>query len=143
MVGKEAPEDAETRDLRHLFDTTLSHALTPKLSLMANFDDGAEGDVKWWGIAAYAKYQFFPELGVAGRYEYLDDTKGGFMTLGATGQSLTLTSDHLLAGGLRARLEFRTDLADQDIFETDDGSFEGSQTTLTVGVVYSFSGGLF
>ena len=34
-----------------------------KLSLMANFDYGKEGDVSWWGIAGYAKFQATPELG--------------------------------------------------------------------------------
>ncbi len=139
MVGKEA----EDLDTRHIFDTTLTLAATEKLSLMGNFDYGKEGDVEWWGIAAYAKLQATPSWAVAARYEYLDDTKGGFMTFGTKAQTITVTSDHTIAGALKARLEYRTDFADEDIFETDDGSFEGSQTTLTVGVVYSFSGGLF
>ena len=42
---------------------------------------------------------------VAGRYEYVDDSKGGFMTIGTKAQSFTVTSDHLIAGGLKARLE--------------------------------------
>jgi hypothetical protein len=54
-----------------------------------------------------------------------------------------VTSDHTIAGALRARLEYRTDFADEDIFAKDDGTAKGSQTTLTVGVVYSFGGGLF
>jgi hypothetical protein len=139
MFGKEAEE----LDTRNLFDTTLTLAATEKLSLMGNFDYGKEDDVEWWGIAAYAKLQATPSWAVAARYEYLDDTKGGFMTFGTKAQTITVTSDHTIAGALKARLEYRTDFADEDIFETDDGSFEGSQTTLTVGVVYSFSGGLF
>ena len=129
MVGKEA----EDLDTRHIFDTTLTFAATEKLSLMGNFDYGKEGDVEWWGIAAYAKLQATPSWAVAARYEYLDDTKGGFMTFGTKAQTITVTSDHTIAGALKARLEYRTDFADEDIFETDDGSFEGSQTTLTVG----------
>jgi hypothetical protein len=139
MVGKEA----EDLDTRNLFDTTLTLAATSKLSFMGNFDYGKEGDVEWWGIAAYAKLQATPSWAVAARYEYLDDTKGGFMTFGTTAQTITVTSDHTIAGALKARLEYRTDFADEDIFETDDGSLKGSQTTLTVGVVYSFSAGLF
>ena len=139
MVGKEAAD----LDTRHLFDTTLTLAATSKLSLMGNFDYGKEGDVEWWGIAAYAKLQATPSWAVAARYEYLDDTKGGFMTFGTKAQTITVTSDHTIAGALKARLEYRTDFADEDIFETDDGSFKGSQTTLTVGLVYSFGAGLF
>ena len=139
MVGKEAQD----LDTRHLFDTTLTLAATSKLSLMGNFDYGKEGDVEWWGIAAYAKLQATASWAVAARYEYLDDTKGGFMTFGTKAQTITVTSDHTIAGALKARLEYRTDFADEDIFEKDDGSFKSSQTTLTVGVVYSFAGGLF
>jgi hypothetical protein len=139
MVGKEA----EDFDTRHLFDTTLTLAATEKLSLMGNFDYGKEGDVEWWGVAAYAKLQATPSWALAARYEYLDDTEGGFMTFGTTAQSITVTSDHTIAGALRARLEYRTDFADEDVFEDDEGSAKGSQTTLTVGLVYSFGGGLF
>jgi hypothetical protein len=136
MVGEEIPGS----DTRHLFDTTASLTATDKLSLMANFDYGKEGDVKWWGVAAYAKYQAKPEWALVGRYEYVDDSEGGFMLLGTTGQSITVTSDHLVAGALKARLEYRTDFADEAVFPTDDGDPKKSQTTLTVGLVYSFGG---
>jgi hypothetical protein len=136
MGGKEAPE----LDTRHLFDTTLSFGATSRLSLMANFDYGAEGDVSWWGVAGYAKFQARPTWSLVGRYEYLDDTEGGFMTIGDTAHSFTVTSDHLIAGALRARLEYRLDLTDGEYFEKDDGSLTDSQSTLTVGLVYTFGG---
>ena len=139
MFGREA----EPLDTRHVLDTTLTLAATDKVSFMANADYGKEGDVKWWGVAAYARIQATPSWAVAARYEYLDDTGGGFMTFGTTAQSITLTSDHTIAGALKARLEYRTDFAGADIFEKDDGSLKGSQTTLTVGLVCSFGGGLF
>jgi hypothetical protein len=62
------------------------------------------------------------------------------MTLAAKGQSLTLTSDHLVAGALRARFEYRTDFASEPIFPHENGSQQKTQTTLTVGLVYSFAG---
>ncbi len=133
-------EEVEDGDVRHLLDTTLSLALNDKLSLMGNFDYGKEGDVEWWGVAAYAKLQATPSWAIVGRYEYVDDSEGGFMTLGTKGQSITVTSDHLIAGALKARLEYRTDFADEDVFPKDDGSLKGSQTTLTVGLVVSFGG---
>jgi hypothetical protein len=138
MVGKEAEE----LDTRHLLDTTLTLTATAKLSLMGNFDWGQEGDLNWWGVAGYARLQATPSWAVAARYEYVDDTDG-FMTIGTKAQSITLTSDHTIAGTLKARLEYRTDFADEDIFEDDAGQAKGSQTTFTVGVVYSFGGGLF
>jgi len=137
MVGKET---AGSNIKRNLFDTTLTYTATPKLSLMANGDYGKEGAVEWWGIAGYAKYQVIPAWALIARYEYLDDTRGGFMTLDAKGQTLTITSDHLVAGGLRARLEYRTDFADAPTFPSDSGSLKKNQTTLTVGLVYAFTG---
>jgi hypothetical protein len=137
MFGKETPGSDDTR---HLFDTTLTLLPSEKLSLMANYDYGKEGEVSWWGIAAYAKYQAAASWTLVGRYEYLDDTDGGFMTFGTKAQSITVTSDHLIAGALKARLEYRTDFADDPIFPKDDESSEKSQTTLTVGLVYSFGG---
>ena len=77
---------------------------------------------------------------LVGRYEYADDTDGGFMTFGTKVQSVTVTSDHLVAGALRLRLEYRTDFADDAVFPDDDGGFKDSQTTFTVGLVYSFGG---
>src|SRR6185295_388744 len=115
-------------------------AVTDKLSLMANFDYGKEGEVKWWGVAGYAKYQASPDWALDARYEYVDDSEGGFMLLNTTGQSLTVTSDHLVGGNLRARLEYRTDFADQPVFPKDDGDFKKSQTSLTVGLVVTFGG---
>jgi len=138
MVGQEAHE----LETRHLFDTTLTVAATERLSVMGNLDYGKEGDLKWWGVAAYAKYQATPSWALVGRYEYVDDTEGGFMTFGTKAQSLTITSDHTIAGALKARLEYRTDFADDAIFATDDASPKKSQTTLTVGIVCSFSGGI-
>jgi hypothetical protein len=138
MAGKQEPD----LDTRNLFDTTLTILPTPKLSFMANFDYGKEGEVKWWGLAAYAKYQAAPSWALVGRYEYLDDSKGGFMTFGTKAQTVTITSDHTIKGSLKARLEYRTDFADDPIFTKSDGLTTKNQTTLTVGVVYTFSGSI-
>ena len=135
-----AGTEVEAGDTRSLFDTTLTLGLTPKLTVMANFDYGKEGDVKWWGLAAYGKLQASPKWALVGRYEYLDDTEGGFMTINDKAQTLTITSDHLVAGALKARLEYRTDFTKEPFFEKSDGSIKKSQTTLTVGLVYGFGG---
>jgi hypothetical protein len=136
MVGKET---AGSNDTRHLFDTTLSVAVTPKFSLMGNFDYGKESSVSWWGLAAYAKLQAKPAWAVVARYEYLDDSDGGFMTIGDTAQTFTLTSDHTIAGSLKARLEYRFDATDGPFFsEKDKLAKKDSQSTVTVGLVYSF-----
>jgi predicted porin len=105
---------------------------------MGNFDYGKESDTSWWGIAAYAKLQARPNWAVVGRYEYLDDTDGGFMTFGQKAQTFTLTSDHSIAGSLKARFEYRLDKTDGDFFTDHDGDLKDNQSTITVGLVYSF-----
>jgi len=136
MAGTET-EGASTR---HLFDTTLTVTATPKLSLQGNFDYGKEGSTSWWGIAAYAKLQARPTWALVGRYEYLDDTDGGFMTIGQKAQTLTLTSDHVVAGALKLRLEYRGDFTPHPFFVDDTGRKKDSQHAVLAGVVYTFGG---
>jgi hypothetical protein len=135
MAGKET---AGSDDTRVLFDTTLTVGVSERFSLMANYDYGKEGDVSWWGIAGYAKFQASSTWALVGRFEYLDDEDGGFMTIGQTAQTFTLTSDHTLAGGLRMRLEYRGDFTDSPFFLDDDGDFQDSQHAVLVGLVYAF-----
>jgi hypothetical protein len=137
MAGVEGDPDADTLSI---FDTTASVSLGDKLSLMGNFDYGTQGDTKWWGTALYAKVQARENWAVVGRYEYIDDTEGGFMTIGQKAQTFTLTSDHAVSDGLQMRLEYRLDKTDDDFFPKDDGSLSSTQSSLTVGLVYAFGG---
>jgi hypothetical protein len=50
------------------------------------------------------------------------------------------TSDHLIAGALKARLEYRLDHIDSDYFTKSDGTKTGDQATLTLGLVCGLSG---
>jgi hypothetical protein len=137
MAGKETPG---SNDTRVLFDTTLTLALTPRLSLMANYDYAKEGEASWSGIAAYAKLQARPSWALAARFEYLDDEDGGFMLIGQKARTLTLTSDHLVAGSLKLRLEYRGDFTDSPFFADEDGGSKTSQHAVVVGLVYAFGG---
>jgi hypothetical protein len=84
--------------------------------------------------------QVRPTWALVGRYEYLDDTDGGFMTFGQKAQTVTLTSDHLVAGGLKLRLEYRGDFTEEPFFVDDAGGEKDSQHAVLVGVVYAFGG---
>jgi hypothetical protein len=137
MFGPESPDPDP--DTRVLFDTTLTVALNSKLSVMGNFDYGKEGDVTWWGLAAYAKLQASDNWALAGRFEYLDDSDGGFMTISQKAQTYTITSDHKVKGDLKLRLEYRLDRSD-DFFVKDDGDVTSSQSAVVIGLVYAFSG---
>jgi hypothetical protein len=137
MAGPESDEpDPATR---HLLDTTLTVALTPRVTVMANADHGAEGPMTWWGVAGYAKLQATDKWAVAARVEHLDDGEGGFMTIGGTARTYTLTSDHQVAGELRVRLEYRLDRS-EGYFTRADGRPTSSQSGLNVGIVYVFRG---
>ena len=50
------------------------------------------------------------------------------MTIGTKAQSFTVTSDHLIAGALKARLEYRLDTTDGDFFTKYDGTPTDTQS---------------
>lgn len=139
MVGEDfGDEDGDgEEDITTLIDTTVTLAATDMLTLMSNFDYGMWGDTKWWGIAAYAKLQAREDWALAGRFEYIDDGEGGFMTIGERAQSFTLTSDHVVRGGLIARVDVRLDRTESDSFVKSDGSRTQNQPSLTLGLVYT------
>jgi hypothetical protein len=142
MTGPEQMDN--DRDKRHLFDTTLTFAATPKLSLMANYDYGSDTiggtGVSWQGIAVYGRYEIVPGWAFAPRYEWLDD-QDAFMTgTSQRLQEITLTSEVKIAKALVTRLEYRRDSSDASFFHTDTGAAKRSQTTLTLGVLYVFGG---
>ena len=147
IVGKEADFDTDgEEDVLWLFDTTVSFAASDMLTLMANFDYGQASDLidtdeagTWWGIAAYARYQPQADWAVAGRFEYIDDSEGGFMTIGQKAQSFTVTSDHRAWNDLIARFEFRFDTVENDFFVDADGDPTENQSSLTLGLVYPLS----
>jgi hypothetical protein len=62
------------------------------------------------------------------------------MLIGQKARTLTLTSDHLLAGGLKMRLEYRGDFSDSPFFADDKGKLSKSQHALIVGLVCAFGG---
>jgi hypothetical protein len=137
MSGQEAPDPADDRTL---FDTTLTLTPSPKLGLMLNYDYGKEGATRWTGLAAYAKVQPSDKWALAGRFELIDDEDGGFMLIGQKARTLTLTSDHLVASGLKLRLEYRGDFTDSPLFADDTGTLKKSQSAAIVGLVYAFGG---
>jgi hypothetical protein len=138
------PEQATNdKDWRHLWDTTVTYAVNPSLSLMANYDYGfdrvAGARVHWQGIAAYARYQANKWLAVAPRFEWYDDHDGFTTGLKQALKEFTLTSEHKINGGLLTRLEYRRDFSDQRFFTKPVDRFVKGQSTLAFGLVYVFS----
>jgi len=138
------PEQTDNSDdWRHLFDTTLTYTVNPKVSVMGNYDYGRDkvgrSDATWQGIALYAKAQPTPVFALIPRFEYYDDSDAGFTT--GTAQKVkefTLTAECKHTQGLIMRLEYRRDWSDVDSFEKG-GKPRDNQNTFSVGFIYAFS----
>jgi Putative beta-barrel porin-2, OmpL-like. bbp2 len=61
-------------------------------------------------------------------------------SIGQKAKTLTLTSDHLVAGGLKVRLEYRRDFTHSPFFANDHGDSKKSQSAFIIGLVYGFGG---
>lgn len=129
---------------RNLSDTVVQFNLTPKLSLLENFDYGA-GDmipgvnsVKWYGIATYARYAFNHQYAFTARYEYYNDHDG--FTTGAVQHinEYTLTLERTFAHNLISRLEFRRDMSDVPFFPRGVAELTKNQNTMDLGLMYVF-----
>jgi hypothetical protein len=132
VVGK------EIEDTRTLFDAVVVFNLSDKFALASEIDFGSEGDAKWSAYSAYAKLTA-GSVAFTLRGEMLDD-EDGWATLGTTVTSGTLTTEFKLGGGVIAKLDLRTDMADAPIFVGEGTSTKDSQTTVTLGLVYAFGG---
>jgi outer membrane murein-binding lipoprotein Lpp len=130
---------------RNLTDTVIQFNVTPKLSLLENFDWGG-GDmivnqansVHWVGIATYARYAFNDAYAFAVRYEYYDD-HDGFTT--GTAQHIheyTATLERTFAQHLVARLEFRRDMSNTPFFPRGVAELSKNQDTVDLGLMYQF-----
>jgi hypothetical protein len=141
-VGPE--KTGEQKNLRWLIDLVASYTGIEGVTLGANVDVGQEedaaadgGSATWWGIAAYAAYDWTEKLRTAMRLEYFDDADGfrtGFgSSLGLV--SATATLQYKIWRGLVGRLEYRHDQADEKVFS---GGTEKSQDTISVSLYYLF-----
>jgi putative OmpL-like beta-barrel porin-2 len=153
---------------RHLSDTVIGYTPNAKWAFQVNGDYGFVQDtspvnIKWWGVAGYAKYTLSPKTNFAVRYEYYEDPNaftgllpdpdgdGTFKTGHA--QEVTGTYSYNLTSALLIRGEYRYDFASQPIFVQslsspgNDTCFAGEatikcvkeQNTATISFVYTFS----
>jgi hypothetical protein len=142
IVGKEQVADADG-GTRNLFDTVVTYAASPKLSVLGNFDyghDKVSGDgVDWYGVAFGAKYQYNDKWAFIPRYEIFKDADGFSTGTTQTLQEITLTGEYKTPVGLLARVEFRTDFSDEKFFVKDSSALSKTQPMVIVGLVYAFS----
>jgi len=106
-------------------------------------------DAKWWGVAAYANYQFNDQWRASLRLEYFDDSDG-WVTSTPGGQKLkegTLTVGYDPVKSFELRFEARVDKADTNLFlrhlasaNVPEGELADSLFEFAVQGVYKFPG---
>jgi hypothetical protein len=143
------PENNNTAyGIRNLIDSTL--LLTPpgKFNAYINFDFGTNQDAKeaqgdnltnkWGGVAGAVHDQVNAKSAFSGRFEYFDDPDG-FQT--GTKQHLeefTATYEYKWVEGLLARVEYRGDFSNEDVFHKQATQMVDQQSTITFAMVAFF-----
>jgi hypothetical protein len=153
IVGPE--KSGDKNPIRWVVDLTASYTGIKDLTLGLNWDYGWQAnDVflssqglgnqssQWYGIAAYAAYNFFKDFQIALRQEWLKDVDGTRTATvgGVTLFSTTATLQYNIWKGLYTRGEYRHDNADQLVFGCGptSGCKNKSQDTLSVSLYYKF-----
>lgn len=142
MAGPEQPNDS--KNWRHLSDTTVTYIASEKLTLLGNFDYGKDTLTNgtsghWKGFAGYLRYAFTNKLAFTPRFEIFDDHDGFTTGTAQTLKGLTLTQEVKLSNKLLTRFEFRRDMSDREFFSKSVGRTVKNQNTLLIGFSYSFS----
>ena len=155
MFGAE--QNGDSHDQRHLFDLVATYQPIEKLTLKLNLDFAGEedavdevggGNASWNGVAVYAKYDVTPKWSLATRWEVFNDQDGvrtAANTGGLTGSGIedlrlfewTLTSECKIHEHLIARLEYRLDKADNEVFRHHQG-FADYQNTVALEFIAPF-----
>jgi hypothetical protein len=131
----------------HIFDTYVTWAVTPRLTLAGEADYVVQrllttsAPDHTSGGAGYVRYQLGSRLAIAARAEYLSD-RGGLFTGGTQAiKETTATFEQKIADGFLMREEWRRDASNHPFFLTDTlGILKKEQNTATIGMVWWFGG---
>src|SRR5437867_12546708 len=97
------------------------------------------GRVTWQGIAAYGKATLTPKFKLIPRIEWFDDPQGFTTGTAQTLKEGTLTAEITMAENTFLRGEYRYDWSDVAAFQKDAKGILSHQSTLVLGVVYTYS----
>jgi len=153
IVGPE--QSGNKNPIRWVLDLTASYTGLKDFTFAFNFDYGWQANsvfltsqglggeaAQWYGIAAYAAYDFLKVFRVALRQEWFRDVDGTQTgTVGGVNLlSTTATLQYNIWKGLYARGEYRHDQADEAVFSCRPGNpcHDKSQDTLSVSLFYKF-----
>jgi hypothetical protein len=140
MAGPEQPDN--DADWRHVWDSTISYALTDSVSVMGNYDYGMDrflGErVRWQGVAGYARIQLSPWFAVSPRLEWYSDPHGFTTGIAQNLKEGTFTTEFRIKNSMLLRGEYRYDWSDEPAFERHDNTFGKHQQTIALGMIYIF-----
>jgi hypothetical protein len=153
MIGAEQAGDSH--DQRHFWSFVAGYDPMEQLHLKLALDYGYEqevqaeddgGNASWNGIAAYAKYDLTDKWSVASRFEVFNDqdmsrTGAAIPAAGISDLQLygvTLTNEYKLHEHLIARLEYRYDKADGNVFGHDGEGLLDYQNTIAMEFIAPF-----
>jgi len=141
MAGPEQPNDSV--DWRQLADTVATYTVTPKFSLMANYDYGTDtvsgARVHWDGVGGYARYQANKYVALSPRVEWYSDPSGFTTGTVQALKEVTGTLELKPTDTFMWRIEYRTDFSDSAVFKTSEGELQKTQSSIAFGLLYSFS----
>jgi len=142
------PEQADNSSHdRFLFDWTGVFKATDKLTFMINTDYAHEQkdplnnnkNSEWYGIAAYAKYDFTDYFSTSIRAEYFNDKDGVRTGIPQKLKEITITPEIRIAKNFLLRPEYRHDWSNKDGFDSEHNTLnKKSQDTIALGVMYTW-----
>ena len=145
MYGPEQPDNS-SHD-RFLFDWVGTFKATDKLTFTVNTDYAREEkdplnarrNSKWYGVAAYAKYDFTDYFSTSIRGEYFNDKDGVRTGIPQKLKEITITPEIRLAKNLLLRPEYRHDWSDKRGFDSKNNLFnKKTQDTVALGIMYTW-----
>jgi hypothetical protein len=148
------PTLSTTSGTRNLVDAVLAVNATDSLTFIVNPDYGTQegatlakggtGTARWYGVAAYANYQYNEQLRTSLRGEIFKDADGyrtAFVTANKEGQTqkeITLTQSFMPAKNAEFRAEIRHDFSDQAIFGQGNLTNKKSQDSVAFEAIFKF-----
>jgi hypothetical protein len=128
FVGRELDQ------MRTFGDLVVLYRVTPKLQLGASVDAGAS-DVRWRGIAGYARWSIDDRHAIALRAEHFRDPHNGISGTPQTLREATLTYEMRPREQLTLKLETRYDRSTADVFGKGNGSRNRQLLAIAAAVV--------
>ena len=144
-------EDANQNEMQTVFDIDLTLNLSETILIGGEFNMGSiaydtpnADDASWTGMMVMCHYTVNDWLGATCRFDMVNDSDGelfGFApgtTEGFNRSSITLAPTFVLGEGLGALIEYRMDMASEDVFLDADNAATGSESTVAFEMTYTF-----